>query len=211
MNIENGETVLFIGDSITDCSRSRPIGKGTGLGAGYVSLVDSMLATEYPEINIQVLNLGINGNRITDLGSRWQRDVLDLQPNWLVVLIGINDVWRQFDRPLDPNQVTVELFESTYRKLLTDIKPSLSGLVLLSPYFVETNLENPMRIKMDGYGSVVGKIAAEFGANFVDLQSSFDCYLSYRSIDSISDDQVHLNRIGHTKIASDVFQTLTHV
>jgi hypothetical protein len=64
---------------------------------------------------------------------------------------------------------------------------------------------------MDGYGAVVRKIAEDFGASFVDLQSSFDRYLSCRSIDSISDDQVHLNKIGHMKIASDVFQTLIHI
>jgi len=211
MKIKSGETVLFIGDSITDCSRSRPIGKGVGLGGGYVSLVDSMLASGFPEKEIRVLNLGINGNRITDLESRWQKDVLDLKPDWLVVLIGINDVWRQFDRPLDLNQVNIELFEEIFRKLLTDVRPSLSGLVLLSPYFVEINIEHPMRNKMDGYGAVVRKIAEDFGANFVDLQSSFDRYLSCRSISSISDDQVHLNKIGHMKIASDVFQTLTLV
>lgn len=88
MRIKNGATILFIGDSITDCSRSRPIGKGMGLGSGYVSLVDSMLASDFPEKEILVLNLGINGNRITDLESRWTRDVLDLEPDWLFVLIG---------------------------------------------------------------------------------------------------------------------------
>jgi len=204
MKIKSGETILFIGDSITDCSRSRPIGKGVGLGGGYVSLVDSMLASGFPEKEIRVLNLGINGNRITDLESRWQKDVLDLKPDWLVVLIGINDVWRQFDRPLDPNQVSIELFENTYRKLLTDVRPSLSGLVLLSPYFIELDIDAPMRNKMNEYGAVVKNLAKDFGASFIDLQSSFDRYLSYRSIDSISDDQVHLNKVGHMQIASEV-------
>ena len=209
MKIANGETILFIGDSITDCSRSRPIGKGMGLGGGYVSLVDSMLVSDFPEKEIRVLNLGINGNRITDLESRWKRDVLDLEPDWLVVLIGINDVWRQFDRPSDQNQVTIELFEKTYRTLIMNIKSSLSGLILLSPYFIETDLEHPMRKQMDRYGTMVREIAEDFGADFIDLQSSFDRYLSYRSIDSISDDQIHLNKIGQMKIALDVFQTLT--
>ena len=208
MKIGSGETILFIGDSITDCSRSRPIGKDTGLGGGYVSLIDSMLVSEFPEKNIRVLNLGVNGNRITDLKNRWTRDVLNLEPDWLIILIGINDVWRQFDRPLDPNQVTSELFEKTYSKLLSDTCSSVSRFVLLSPYYIEVNTADPMRKKMDEYGMIVAKLAKEFDAVFVDLQGSFDHYLSYRPMESISDDQIHLTKVGHMKIATELFRAL---
>ena len=81
--------MLFIGDLITDCGRTRPLGQrsGNGLGQGYVSLIDSILGAAIPERPLRVLNTGIGGNRVTDLAARWQTDVLDLEPHWLSVMI----------------------------------------------------------------------------------------------------------------------------
>jgi len=94
MKLENGQSILFTGDSITDCERVYPIGANAGLGEGYVAFVDSLLAARYPERYIRVFNTGVAGNTIIDLDWRWQRDVLRLAPDWLSVMIGINDVWR---------------------------------------------------------------------------------------------------------------------
>ena len=78
------QTLLFIGDSITDCGRDRPVGhRWNSLGEGYVSFVDSMLRAAMPETPVRVLNTGISGNRVTDLEARWKSDVLDLEHNWL--------------------------------------------------------------------------------------------------------------------------------
>ncbi|MEA3434683.1 MAG: GDSL-type esterase/lipase family protein [Campylobacterota bacterium] len=140
IKIKNGESILFIGDSITDCERDYPVGMSIGLGEGYVAFVDSLLATLYPEDSIRVLNTGINGNRIVDLETRWQTDVLDLSPDWLSVMIGINDVWWQFRDQLDPDQVKIEQYETIYRKLLTQTRPNLKGLILMSPYLIEPRI-----------------------------------------------------------------------
>ncbi len=93
IKIKNGESILFIGDSITDCDRDYPVGMGIGLGDGYVSFVDSLLATLHPEEKIRILNTGISGNRIVDLEARWQTDVLDLSPDWLSVMIRIGELY----------------------------------------------------------------------------------------------------------------------
>ena len=92
----------MIGDSVTDCERLRPIGEGLfdALGRGYVSMVDGLLMARYPAHRIRVVNMGVSGNTVRDLQKRWQTDVMDLKPDWLSVCIGINDVWRQFDTPL---------------------------------------------------------------------------------------------------------------
>jgi lysophospholipase L1-like esterase len=87
------------------------------LGTGYVSFVDSMLGAKLPEVPVRVLNTGISGNRVTDLEARWQSDVLDLEPDWLSVMIGINDVWRQFDGEPGMPQVGAEQYEKVYRGL----------------------------------------------------------------------------------------------
>ncbi len=204
MNIGSDDTLVFIGDSITDCGRGRPVGQYAGLGEGYVAIVDSLLAAGYPERRIRVLNTGTSGHRIPDLEARWKSDVLDLRPDWLSVMIGINDVWRQFDRALEPDQVTIERYETVYRELLAQTRPRLKGLVLASPYFIEPNRADPMRERMDAYGKVVERLAAEFDAVFVDVQAAFDRYLQHRPPQSLCGDRVHPSRIGHMIIAMAV-------
>ena len=201
MFIENGQTILFTGDSITDCHRSRLVGEGLGLGGGYVSLLNSMLAAGIPDKSIRVLNTGVGGDRVIDLESRWDKDVLDLHPDCLSVMIGINDVWRQFDSP-ELLQVDIDMYERVYRRLLTNLQPGIKRLVLMSPFLIEVDLSDPMRSMMDLYGGVVSKMALEFDAVFVDVQKAFDSYLHFRTGASLSDDRVHPNQTGHTIIAN---------
>jgi lysophospholipase L1-like esterase len=101
MKIEPGSKLVMIGDSITDAERARPVGEGlfSAQGRGYVSMVDALLGAVYPRHAIRVVNMGVSGNTVRDLKARWQTDVLDLKPDWLSILIGDNDVWRQFDTP----------------------------------------------------------------------------------------------------------------
>ncbi len=200
MKILDGQTILFTGDSITDCGRVRPVGKDAGLGSGYVSLVDGFLAATNPECEITVLNTGISGNRVTDLDGRWQEDVLDIAPDWLSIMIGINDVWRHFDSP-NVDQVSIDLYEQIYRKLLEQTRSSLKGLVLMTPYLIESDLSDPMRAQMDSYSALVEKLADEFDAIFVNTQAAFDNYLEHRQSQTLCADRVHPNLTGHMIIA----------
>jgi len=154
-----------------------------------------------PGTPITVLNTGISGNRVTDLEARWQRDVLDLEPDWLSVMIGINDVWRQFDSEPGAEQVEPEQYELVYRSLLEKTRSQLDGLVLMTPYFLETNREDPMRLKMDAYGAITQKLAVEFDAICVDTQTAFDRYLLYQPTESLCADRVHPNGLGHMILA----------
>lgn len=201
MKLQANQTIEFIGDSITDCGRVRPVGKKAGLGEGYVAFVDGLLQARYPERGIRVLNTGISGNRITDLEARWQSDVVDLHPDWLSIMIGINDVWRQFDSALEPGQVLIDHYERVYRSLLNCTRPGLKGLVLMTPYFIEPNFSDPMRECMDRYGEVVKKLATEFDAVLVDVQAAFDRYLEHSPSQSLCGDRVHPNKTGHMIIA----------
>ncbi len=201
MKIQNNDSLLFIGDSITDCDRARPVGIGAGLGESYVSFINALLSAFYPSRGITVLNTGGSGNRVTDLALRWQTDVLDLTPDWLSIMIGINDVWRQFDTPFDSNQVTIDQYETVYRNLLEQTRKNLKGLVLMTPYYIEANLSDPMRKRMNEYSVVVKKLAGEFDAVFVDVQSAFDKYLTHRPTQSLCGDRVHPNKAGHMIIA----------
>src|SRR4028118_860663 len=121
MKLQPRQKIVFIGDSITDAGRTRPQGEGlfNAIGSGYVQYVDALLGATYPEYSIRVVNQGNGGNTVRDLKERWQSDVLDLQPDWLSIMIGINDVWRQFDSPRQNEQhVGLEEYESTLRELV---------------------------------------------------------------------------------------------
>jgi len=201
MIIEKGSTLLFIGDSITDCGRNYPLGEGDGLGSGYVALVNSLLGACSGAQRIRVLNTGISGHRVTDLQKRWQTDMLDLKPDWLSVMIGINDVWRQFDGGLSPDQVTIDRYEAIFTSILEQARPGLKGLVLMTPYFIDASREDPMRKMMDEYGRVVEKLAGRFDAIYVDTQAAFNAYLAELPTQSLCGDRVHPNQTGHMILA----------
>ena len=118
-------------------------------------------------------------------------------------MIGINDVWRQFDSAENLNQVTIERYETTYRKLLEQTRSQLNGLILMSPYLIEPDLADPMREKMDAYGLVIERLAAEFDAIFVNVQAAFDRHLAQKPAQSLCADRVHPNKTGHMIIATN--------
>ncbi len=205
-------TLLFIGDSITDADR-RPSGEVEpwsphfGLGHGYVSQVFAWLHATYPQAAIRVINKGVSGHTIRDLAGRWKADVLDNNPDVLCVMIGINDVWRQFDSPLRPeSHVLPEEFRSTLARLVATTRPHVSQLYLASPYFIEANHEDSMRRRMDEYGAIVRQLAESNGAHFVDVQAAFDRLLHHVHPASLAWDRIHPGPVGHVIIARGFLQ-----
>ena len=199
----------MIGDSITDCDRARPVGEGGGLGNGYVHFVNALLGAVYPDRRIRVMNLGIGGNTVLDLKARWQTDVLDLKPDWLSVMIGINDVWRQFDRPeLPETHIDIARYELELEALITQTRPQLTGLVLMTPFYIEPAADEPLRARMDLYGAVVKKLAAKHDAQFVDVQAAFNHALKHGHSSALAWDRIHPGAVGHMIIARAFLQAL---
>ena len=204
LKIEAKSKLVMIGDSITDCGRTQPIGEGLfeAHGKGYVAYVAGLLGAVYPERNIRVVNMGTSGNTVRDLKARWQKDVFDLQPDWLSIMIGINDVWRQFDLPLfGETHVSLEEYEATLDELVSTTRPIVKGLVLMTPYFIEPNPADAMRATMDRYGAVVRKLAAKYNTLFVDTQAAFNNVLQHCHPASLAWDRVHPNVTGHMILA----------
>lgn len=206
MIFENMDRIVFAGDSVTDMGRSYPVGEGLfdSVGNGYVRTIENLLCACYPDVILRVTNAGIGGNTSRDLLSRWERDVLALDPEWVSICIGINDVWRQFDSPAIPeNAVTPEEYEQNVEKMVISVKDKCKGVFLMSPYYMEPNATDPMRARMDEYGAICGKIAARQGIVFIDLQKVFNDYFKYRHSSYIAWDRVHPNRIGAALIAKE--------
>lgn len=204
MLFEKNDTVLFIGDSISDYDRAKPVGEGlfNAWGHSYVACAGALLNCMYPELGLRVVNMGISGNQVRDLKARWQSDVLDRKPDWVSVLIGINDVWRQFDSPQMPEcHVLPEEYEQTYRELIERTLPHVKGMILMTPYYMEPNTRDPMRARMDQYGAIVKKLAEEYSLTFVDLQAGWDRLFQYMHSTNIAWDRVHPNQTGCMYIA----------
>lgn len=204
MLFEKGDKILFIGDSISDFDRARPVGEGlfNAWGTSYVADVGATLACAYPELGLRVVNMGISGNQVRDLLARWQSDVLDLKPDWVSVLIGINDVWRQFDCPQMPEtHVSPEEYRAGYEELIQRTLPLVKGMVLMTPYFMEPNRADPMRSRMDQYGQIVRELAQRHDLVFVDLQAGWDQLFQHMHPCNIAWDRIHPNQIGHMHIA----------
>jgi len=204
MKIQPDSKLLMIGDSITDCGRARPIAEGHGdvLGTGYVSIIDACFTATVPQTNIRMINMGVSGDTVRDLAARWDSDVVSLSPDWLSIMIGINDVWRQFDMLMEKEAyIDLDEYRQTLQRLIQTVQPDLKGLVLMTPYFIEPDRTDPMRAMMDEYGDVVRDLAARYAAILVDTQVAFDHVLTELRPMVLAEDRVHPNLVGHMILA----------
>lgn len=208
MIFEKNDRIVFIGDSVTDAGRSYPVGeRAEGLGNGFVRTIDSFLSAFYPELNLRITNTGVSGNTIRTMKERWQTDLLDLNPDWVVVMIGVNDVWRQMDSPTIPDShVYPEEYETTYRELIEKTKERVKGIILVTPYYMENVKEDRMRKRLDEYGAIVKKLGTEYGLTVVDTQARFDEYLQYRYSATLNWDRVHPDPTGCLMIATEILK-----
>lgn len=208
--IEDGETMLFIGDSITDCGRRA---EAAPLGDGYVRLFAELTTAAHPERRIRYVNKGIGGNRVTDLQDRWTDDVLYHQPDRLSLKIGINDLHSVLRD--DPDAVPPERFEEVYDAVLERTRRALNcPIVLITPFYisVETTADSFRRQVLDlipAYIEVVERMSAKFGTRLVRLHDVFREQLRYRDSDTFCPEPVHPNGAGHLVIAHALFDALS--
>lgn len=126
--------ILFQGDSITDAGRDRA--NPHDLGPGYPKYAAEQIRSRFPGKELEFINLGISGDRTGDLMARWQTDCIDLQPDVVSILIGINDVWRAFDSNMP---TSAQVYEDNYRHLLEDIKAHTKAKILIMEPFLLHN------------------------------------------------------------------------
>ena len=165
---------LFQGDSITDAGRGT---EPTGGGYGYVTLIKSHLM--YNPENV-VYNCGVSGNRIVDMYARWKKDCINLEPDVLTIMIGVNDVWHELDFN---NGVDAEKFEMFYRLLLDETKKLLpdTRIILMGSYLMHGTATDAEPCGYDQFAAdvkvrrdITEKLAKEYGLEYIDLQKKFD-------------------------------------
>ena len=196
------KTFLFQGDSITDAGRSRE--NDILRGFGYPTLVSAELLLDRPgEFNF--INRGISGNRVVDLYARIKKDFINLKPDYLSILIGVNDVWHEIARK---NGVELDRFENIYRTLLKDTKAALPGvkLILCEPFVLrgsatDENYDKFLQVKE--YAKVVKKLSVEFGTEFVALQDKYDELGAKYGNEKLLGDGVHPTLYGGAVLAKE--------
>jgi lysophospholipase L1-like esterase len=176
--IQKDSTILFQGDSITDAGRDRKsegnANDSNALGKGYVYSIATQLLAESPGDGLKIYNRGISGNKVFQLADRWDKDCLDLKPDVLSILIGVNDIWHSLNGNYDG---TVETYEKDYKALLGRTLKALPKvkLVICEPFVLRCGAVNDKWFpEFDQYRAVAGKMAREFDALFVPFQSMFD-------------------------------------
>jgi lysophospholipase L1-like esterase len=201
IELKHGQTILFIGDSITDADRDLPAYRPFGFG--YVHFVANTLLAKYPELNISIINTGISGNTVRDLKQRWEKDCIKYKPDILSVLIGVNDVWRQYSTPEKlPRAVYENEYEITYRQLLSQVKERCDcQLILMEPFMFCDDPENEMFKGLRCYIDIVERLANEFSAVLVPLQSEIDKQIEQVPSEKWSEDMVHPYLWAHAWIA----------
>lgn len=194
ISLDKNDVILFQGDSITDWGRDHaktaPNDTGT-LGSGYVLLTAGQLLIKYPELNLQIHNRGISGNKVYQLAERWDLDALSIKPNLLSIHIGVNDFWHTITNGYTG---TIDNYVTDYHTLLDRTKKALPNvkLAICEPFGVKgvRAVDDKWYPTFDLFRKAAKDIAKEYGAAFVPYQTAFDKALelapgSYWTLDGV--------------------------
>lgn len=203
-NIDKGYTFLFQGDSITDGNRTRNTDWNHVMGHGFAYIIASRLWFDHPEKEFHFFNRGISGNKITDLATRWQTDALDLKPNLINMLVGVNDT----EAAVRGNKEnTPQSFETDYRSVLEKTKKELPDvqLVLNVPFVLPVGrvkekweiYQNELKPRQE----ITKRLAKDFDAICIDFQEGFDEALKKSPADYWIWDGIHPMPAGHELMA----------
>jgi lysophospholipase L1-like esterase len=189
------DVILFQGDSITDGGRQR---EGSDfnhiMGQDYGYIIAAEMGLQFPDRNLDFLNRGIGGNTVKDLAGRWQNDTLNLKPNLLSIMVGINDsLWGE----------SVEDYEKIYDKLLSDTIAALPNtkIILGEPFIMPVG---NYKDNYDGHRAdvklrrdVVERLAEKYHLPLIHYQKAFDDASTLAPADHWSWDGVHPTYAGH--------------
>ena len=212
----NSTKVVFLGDSITQQGENS---EGEGTYKGFITSLRENVSKE-----VELINKGIGGNKVSDLLLRYNDDVLKLKPNIVFIYIGINDVWHKYDWGTGSD---IDIYEKGLRKIITDIKAVGAKIILCTPTVIGENsgefkLNNNfkdidtmeiMNKDLDAFSDVVRNLSSEFNTELLDLRKKFKKYISENNDQNmpkgvLTSDGVHLNNEGNKLIADEMIKFL---
>ena len=205
------KTILFQGDSITDAERNYSVDSKRGLG--YPTLISADMGYRFPG-EFSFINRGVSGNRIVDVYSRIKIDIINLRPDVMTLLIGVNDVWHELSRQ---NGVDSDKFARICSMLIEEIHAALPDcrIVLLEPFVLrgtatEENWDY-FRSEVEKRAARVREIAGKYSLDFIPLQNRFDELCEKAPADYWLVDGVHPTSAGHGMIAAELTPVLESI
>ncbi|WP_336048285.1 SGNH/GDSL hydrolase family protein [Streptomyces sp. CA2R101] len=211
ITIRPGSTVMFTGDSITDCQR---LESEDGLGFGYPLRVAGEWGLRHPDRPVTWLNTGIAGHKVSDLEARWQTDVLDAGPDVVSILVGVNDMGRH---TLDPEGrvIPVEEFTAGYDRLLAPLAEAGTELILIEPFLLPVHgvveagaarigvaERKEWRADLDPKIRAVRDLADTYGAQLLAADRMFAELAVSTGPEHWAEDGVHPTPAGHAALAA---------
>lgn len=198
MELKN-KKILFQGDSVTDCDRSR--NDDSYIGFGYPSYIKEALS----DSGCTLVNRAVSGERVSDVLARIEKDIFDVNPDVFSILIGVNDTWRRYDEANMPR--SAEEFEEIYRDLLTRVKMRFPEIpiIIMAPFVLEVpDKKHWIPEDLCFKQNAVRKLAKEFADIYIPLDEIMkDEFYRHEDIYYLSADGVHPNENGHRKIAEE--------
>lgn len=212
MRIKTNDRILFIGDSITDGGRDRS--DSNDLGKGYPLMIAGQVQAEFPDKNITFFNRGVGGDRLIDLKNRWEKDCLDLNPDVVSILIGINDTWHNTGRFRSVDKKELEEFEANYRYLLKSLLQRTDARIVLMEPFVLPYPKDRVnwRDDLDPRIQIVRKMAREYQTDLIPLDGIFNAEgTKYGMRYYTGEDGVHPTVAGYGVIAKAWMNNIDYV
>jgi lysophospholipase L1-like esterase len=212
LKIQNGQKILFIGDSITDAGRraaERPY------GGGFVKIFRDMLIAREPGKQVEIINKGIGGNTVWQLRDRWTDDMLFFKPDYLVILIGINDLHQPLVHGTDKDEI-FQKHKEAYDEILARTKKELPEckILLLEPFYMSRDAASKsfrteaLELLQD-YIAVTRKMSKKYKTGLIKTQELFQNVMKYYETDTICPEPVHPNSTGHLIIAEAIYKALS--
>ncbi|HUX94222.1 MAG TPA: SGNH/GDSL hydrolase family protein [Bacteroidales bacterium] len=178
ISLQKNNIILFQGDSITDAGRNKEdnsFNNARVLGSGYAMLTGAALLEKYASLDLKIYNMGISGNKVYQLAERWDKDCLDIKPDILSILIGVNDIWHKLNGQYEG---TVGIYKKDYIALLERTKRTLPNvkLVICEPFAVPgvKAVDDKWYPEFYDYQKAAREIADKFSATFIPYQKIYD-------------------------------------
>lgn len=202
-----GQTVLFQGDSITDCGRSRE--DITSLGNGYPSKIVEIYNTLFKDNGVKFVNKGVSGDRTKDVLARYNEDILGIKPDLISILIGVNDTWRRYD---ETDEITTpEKYRENFETILTQIKKDLPNtkIMIIEPFLIYNEVKYHWHEDLDPKLLVARELAHKYSDYYISLNGIFaGLEITNFKSEDLSADGVHPTSLGHSVIALEYLKTL---
>jgi lysophospholipase L1-like esterase len=211
IKIKDGQTMLFIGNSITDCERR---GAERPLGNGYVKLFSNMLKIREVKKKVAIINKGISGDTVTGLQARWTDDVFFHKPEWLSIKIGINDLHKTLGQ--GGEAIPPKVFRNAYSAILSRTKSVLPKcqILIIEPFYISAeedagSFRKSVLDLIPEYIEVVREMSKTYDTRLVKSHEMFQTFLKHHEAETFCPEPVHPYLIGHMALAEAVYSILS--